>query len=90
MEFKTYGESHTEWAFGIVVTVLIILAAAGLLLGGCAPQAALSPLFQEFNQDVQAGLADCREDPNACEPTLELLAAEMAQWAEAMKEEGEQ
>ncbi len=63
-------------AITVGLTVLLIAA-------GCAQlEADQALMFRQFNADVQAGLADCKVAPNACEPTLELLAGELDKWAQ--------
>ena len=63
-----------------IVSVLII----GIILAGCAPRhdPYLAVRFEAFNDSVQDGLADCLADPNACRPTLELMAGELEVWTE--------
>ena len=79
-ELRTYQEVHTVQFLEGVALVLIGFIVMAVLFGGCAPQTALGPVFAEFNQDVQDGLADCRQDPNTCRPTLEFVAIEVAKW----------
>ena len=64
--------------------VLIILMAG--ILGGCEQQYDdyMAVRFQAFNEAVQDGLADCQADPNACRPTLELMAAELDVWVDVI------
>ncbi len=65
----------------IVLAVNVLLFAAIAVVGCQAPMDnRLAPLFDQFNAAVQAGLADCKADPNACLPTLELVAAEVDKW----------
>ena len=71
---------------GVVIILILIAVAVVVAIAGCAPNHNdyLAARFEEFNADVQAGLEDCRADPNACKPTLELMAAETAVWAEIL------
>jgi len=70
---------------GAFVVVCLLI---GLILAvtGCAPNhdPYLAGRFEAFNYTVQEGLEDCRLDPNACAPTLELMAAELEVWTEIL------
>ena len=75
-----------NWLVGVPLALVcwIIITLVVGILAGCESRNNdyLAIRFSEFNDDVQAVLEDCLADPNACRPTLELMAAETAVWAE--------
>jgi hypothetical protein len=74
----------------VTAIALIVLWVGAVLIsllnGGCAPShdPYLATRFEAFNDAVQAGLVDCRLDQTICEPTLELLAMDLAVWTDIM------
>jgi len=78
-----------NWLVGLALAVIcwfVLALIIGIVLAGCAPahDEYLAVRFQAFNDSVQDGLADCRTDPNACRPTLELMAGELEVWTEIL------
>lgn len=81
-------KDRNKTVIGIVLALalwVVILLFLGLLTG-CEQryEEYLAVRFEAFNEAVQGGLEDCRADPNACRPTLELMAGELEIWTDIM------
>ena len=84
---KSANHDDTMWRnieIGAAVVGVVVLAI--ILLAGCAPthDTYLATRFEAFNEDVQAGLADCVADPNECRRVLEWVAPETQRWSEVL------